>query len=289
MHRKIRDKIRASRKDSVWLSCEDVSQGFKPLKMGLRTALLMEPWNEFVETYDRVLRTSDSIFNVEVSKEEREADLDNFRQLRDIIIQHGFVQDTISLLNAEIQAGKRILVEDCSSTTMDVDSGIYPYTDSFHTTTGAVCTGLGIPEEAIETTIGVFSAVSVLNRAFLQNIKTFPTKIDANTTIEQGLAERYKLPASEFAFGWTDLNLVLSAERMNKLSSVFLTHLDLLDDLDEIKVCTSYKSASGEVTKGRIPATIKEFGTLEANYEVLKGWKTDTRKIRRFDELPDAA
>ena len=50
---------------------------------------------------------------------------------------------------------------------MDVDSGIYPYTDSFHTTTGAVCTGLGIPEEAIETTIGVFSAVSVLNRAFL--------------------------------------------------------------------------------------------------------------------------
>ncbi len=67
---------------------------------------------------------------------------------------------------------------------MDVDSGIYPYTDSFHTTTGAVCTGLGIPEEAIETTIGVFSAVSVLNRAFLQNIKTFPTKIDENTTIE---------------------------------------------------------------------------------------------------------
>jgi len=70
--------------------------------MGLRTAILMEPWNEFVETYDRVLRTSGSIFNVEVSKEEREAELDSFRQLRDIIIQHGFVRDTISLLNAEI-------------------------------------------------------------------------------------------------------------------------------------------------------------------------------------------
>jgi len=67
---------------------------------------------------------------------------------------------------------------------MDVDSGIYPYTDSFHTTTGAVCTGLGVPEEAIETTMGVFSAVTVLNRAFLRNIKTFPTKIDENQTIE---------------------------------------------------------------------------------------------------------
>lgn len=83
--------------------------------------------------------------------------------------------------------------------------------------------------------------------------------------------------------------MILSADRMNKLSSVFLTHLDLLDDLDEIKVCTGYKSKGGEVTKGRIPATIKEFGTLEAKYEVLKGWKTDTRKIQRFDELPTEA
>lgn len=59
--------------------------------MGLRTALLLEPWEEFVQTYDRVMRTSDTIFNVDVSKEEREADLDNFRQLRDLIITHGLV------------------------------------------------------------------------------------------------------------------------------------------------------------------------------------------------------
>jgi len=50
---------------------------------------------------------------------------------------------------------------------MDMDTGIYPYTDSFNTNTGAVCTGLGIPEEAIETTIGVFSAISMMDRAFL--------------------------------------------------------------------------------------------------------------------------
>jgi adenylosuccinate synthase len=53
---------------------------------------------------------------------------------------------------------------------LDVDCGIYPYTDSFHTTTGQVCTGLGVPEEAIETTIGVFSAVSTIRRAFLNRI-----------------------------------------------------------------------------------------------------------------------
>ena len=60
---------------------------------------------------------------------------------------------------------------------MDVDTGLYPYTDSFHTTTGAVCTGLGVPEEAIETTIGVFSAVSIISTAFLRRIEDFPTHI----------------------------------------------------------------------------------------------------------------
>ena len=59
------------------------------------------------------------------------------------------------------------MVEDASSSSMDVDTGLYPFTDSFHTTTGGVCTGLGVPEEAIETTIGVFSAVSIIRNAFL--------------------------------------------------------------------------------------------------------------------------
>ena len=58
---------------------------------------------------------------------------------------------------------------------MDIDHGIYPYTDSFHTTTGAVCAGLGVPEEAIETTIGVLSVKSIIKRAFLNRIEYFPT------------------------------------------------------------------------------------------------------------------
>ena len=61
---------------------------------------------------------------------------------------------------------------------MDIDYGIYPYTDSFHTTTGQVCIGLGVPEEAIETTIGVFSSTSIIRRAFLNRIKSFPTQIN---------------------------------------------------------------------------------------------------------------
>jgi len=71
-------------------------------------------------------------------------------------------------------------VEDASSSSMDVDTGLYPYVDSFHTTTGAVCTGLGIPEAAIETTIGVFSAVSIIRNEFLKRIEDFPTLIKSD-------------------------------------------------------------------------------------------------------------
>lgn len=129
---------------------------------------------------------------------------------------------------------------------MDLETGIYPYTDSFTTTTGSVCTGLGIPEESIETTIGAFSVISILDKAFVQHMKTFPTKIE-NPQIGVALNERYKISQDEFVFGWTDLNLVHNAERINKLDSLFLTHLDLLDDLDEIRVCTGYKNKRGDL------------------------------------------
>ena len=98
--------------------------------------------------------------------------------LREILVNNKLVQDTVVYLNQAIKSGKRVLVEDCSSTQMDIDLGIYPYTDSFYTTTGAVCTGLGIPEEAVETTIGVISAVTLINSIFHKRIRSFPTKIE---------------------------------------------------------------------------------------------------------------
>lgn len=109
------------------------------------------------------------------------------------------IQDTVVMLNQKIAEGKRILVEDCSSSLMDVDFGVYPYTDSFNTNTGAVCTGLGVPEEAIETTIGVFSAVSLIGRAFLNHVKTFPSQVDqkaepaAYESLKRLLTEKYEV------------------------------------------------------------------------------------------------
>ena len=98
-----------------------------------------------------------------------------FKRVRDVIKRNQMIHDTSFLLCQEIEAGKRILAEDCSSSLMDEDHGIYPYTESFHTITGSVCTGLGVPDEAIETEIGVMSAITLLKRSFLKHINCFPT------------------------------------------------------------------------------------------------------------------
>jgi len=240
-----------------------------------------------------VTKTSEQLFHINITKEERERELDNFRRLRETVLVGGNVKDTILLLNDEIKAGKRILVEDCSSSTHDIDSGIYPYTDSFHTTTGAVCTGLGVPEESVETTIGVISALTFLNRAFLSHISHFPSQMDkedpAYAKVSSGLDERYGLSNEEFEIGWIDLNLVGHAERTNHLSSIFVTHLDLLDDLDEIKICTGYTNKEGKLIKNVLPANIETFGSWKPHYETFPGWKEDTRSAKTFDDLPDAA
>lgn len=65
--------------------------------------------------------------------------------------------------------------------------------------------------------------------------------------------------------------------------------MDVLDDLEEIKVCVGYETPDGKVVKGGLPATVYEFGNMKAKYEVLKGWKTDTRNLQTFDDLPTEA
>ena len=279
-HSKICKRLReirgASEAAGIWLSPADVTYAYKPLKMGLRVANLHDPWESFVDTYDRINKTCAQLFRIEVSDAEREADLETFKELRDILKQNHMVHDTSFLLNQEIRLNKRVLAEDASSSLLDEDHGIYPYTDSFHTVSGSVNTGLGIPDEVLETEIGVMSALTILKKSFLDRINCFPTQIQkespAHAPIQARLKRDYHLDENEFVFGWLDMNHIQHIERLNMLSSIFVTNLDLLDDFDQFKICTSYKvqssADSGDTTRigGRMPATIKEFGEWKAQY-----------------------
>jgi adenylosuccinate synthase len=163
--------------DKIPMRTEDVTASFKLLKMGLRVTDLALGWDQFRTKYDRILETSKSVFNFEsLDMEMVEKDLDRLGKLHTILNKNQWICDTVDLANKEISKGKkRFIVEDASSSSMDVDTGVYPYTSSFNTITGQVCLGLGVPEESIETTIGVMSAVSCIQRDYLQRINRFPT------------------------------------------------------------------------------------------------------------------
>ncbi len=170
LHKKVAHRLREIRNDTIWINGEDIATAFKPMKMGLRVAHLAEPWETFVEKYQRVRSTYEELYRINLTEKEVADDLEQLHLLQSILKKYKMIQDTVVMLNQEMAKGKRILVEDCSSSLMDVDFGIYPYTDSFNTTTGAVCTGLGVPEEAVETTIGVLSVTSLMRRAFMNRI-----------------------------------------------------------------------------------------------------------------------
>src|SRR3569833_2419603 len=117
---------------------------FKPMKMGLRMAHLMVVyWVEFLEKYMRVKMTFEELYNIKMNDEEIKTDIEYIKQLQNLVKEHKLVTDTVTLLNQRMNEGMRVLVEDCSSSSMDIDFGLYPYVDSFNTTTGQVCSGLG--------------------------------------------------------------------------------------------------------------------------------------------------
>ena len=137
LHKVIAYKIREIREDTVWINGSDIAMTFKPLKMGLRMAHLAEDnWSTFKEKYLRIVKSAEKLYRIELSSKDIELDLEKLRMLHEVINQKKLVTDTVHLLNQEIKAGKRFLAEDASSTNMDIDLGIYPYVDSFPTTSG---------------------------------------------------------------------------------------------------------------------------------------------------------
>ena len=98
-HTKITERLKSIREeDGVWLSPTDIAYAYKPLKMGLRMSSLHHPWPLFKETYDRINNTAEKLFRVELSKEEREADLEAFQKLRDIVRSNQMIHDTSLIL-----------------------------------------------------------------------------------------------------------------------------------------------------------------------------------------------
>ena len=194
------------------------------------------------------------------------------------------VCDTAHLLNEAIRAGKSVMFEGAQGTMLDLDHGTFPFVTSSSASSGGACTGTGVPPTRIDAIVGVAKAYTTRVGG-----GPFPTEaLDA-------MGDQIRKRGNEFGSvtgrprrcGWFDIPQVRYAAMLNGLDSLVMTKLDVLDELEKIPVCVTYRSGRREVTG--MPATVAGLGALEPVYECLPGWRTSTLGVARYEELPQQA
>ena len=186
--------------------------------------------------------------------------------------------------NAAIKAKRNILFEGAQAMFLDIDHGTYPYVTSSNTISGAACPGAGVPPRAIDLVWGV--------------LKAYTTRVGEGpfpTELNDELGEHLRTKGGEFGAttgrprrcGWLDIVGSRHSCMINGVDYLAVTKLDVLDDLDEIKICTAYK-IDGELTE-HSPADTELMKRIEPVYETLPGWKQSTSAARSWDELPENA
>jgi len=192
--------------------------------------------------------------------------------------------DTGLMVHRALRDGRKVLLEGAQGSLLDVDHGTYPYVTSSNTTAGGAAVGAGIGPTAIHGVLGVV-------KAYTTRVGNGPLPTEA----EDGDEERLRELGGEFGAvtgrprrcGWFDATVVRYAARVNGLTALAVTKLDVLDSFEEIPVCTAYQ-LGGEAC-GEMPAEVESLGRVRPSYEVLPGWRQPTGGSRRLADLPAAA
>ncbi len=195
-----------------------------------------------------------------------------------------YVTDTSLLLAEALARGDEVLFEGAQGTLLDIDHGTYPFVTSSNPTAGGAIVGSGIGPKAIDRVIGVA-------KAYISRVGTgpFPTELHDETgdrMIELG-GEYGTVTGRRRRCGWLDLVALRYAVRVNSLTEIFLTKLDILSAFDTIKVAVGYRSL-GE-SYDEFPRQQRVLYNCTPVYETLPGWSTDISGVREYDELPKEA
>ncbi|MGH9260502.1 MAG: adenylosuccinate synthetase, partial [Acidimicrobiales bacterium] len=180
--------------------------------------------------------------------------------------------------------GESVLLEGAQGALLDVDHGTYPYVTSSNTTAGGAAVGAGIGPTAVDAVVGVV-------KAYTTRVGNGPLPTEAPAP----LAERIRQLGDEFGAttgrprrcGWFDAVVVRYAVRINGLTGLAVTKLDVLDTFAEIPVCVGYRQG-GDVLDS-MPADVESLERVEPIYETLPGWQTVITAVRRLADLPPAA
>ena len=193
----------------------------------------------------------------------------------------GMITDTVTLVNEALEQGKKVFFEGAQGTLLDIDHGTYPFVTSSSTTAGGASTGTGAGMKYIERVLGI-------TKAYLTRVGEgpFPTELNDETGEFLGRegAEFGVTTGRKRRCGWFDGVIIKYAVRVNGLTDICLTKLDVLDKLEKIKICVAYE-IDGERVEN-LPDSLRAFSAAKPVYEEVDGWCQSTSDCRSFDELP---
>lgn len=192
-----------------------------------------------------------------------------------------YLDDTVNMLHGALERGANILLEGAQATFLDIDHGTYPFVTSSNPTAGGACAGSGIGPRDISRVVGIAKAYTTRVGA-----GPFPTELHGE------LGDRIVDIGHEFGTvtgrrrrpGWLDLVMLRHAVRVNSLTDIALTKLDVLDDFDTIRVCVGYQLAGRELQG--FPDDAETLARVECVYVDIPGWKQSLRACRREADLP---
>ncbi len=195
-----------------------------------------------------------------------------------------FVTNTGVLLDREIRAGKRVLFEGAQGTLLDVDHGTYPYVTSSSTIAGGACSGSGVGPQHIQQVIGI-------SKAYTTRVGSgpFPTELDGpeGDTLRREGAEFGATTGRSRRCGWFDAVGIRHAVRMNGMTGIALTKLDVLTGFKKIPICTAYRYQGQRIDE--FPASAKVMQHAVPVYEEMDGWDEPLDHVRNFTDLPPSA
>ena len=192
-----------------------------------------------------------------------------------------YAADTSLLLHKDIKAGKSLLFEGAQGTLLDVDHGTYPFVTSSSTCSGGACTGSGVSPREIHEVVGI-------SKAYATRVGSgpFPTELEDETgeLLRQAGREFGSTTGRPRRCGWFDALVARYAVRVNGLSGIAITKLDVLSGLETVKVCTAYTYQG--VVLDEIPASLEIMEQCSPIYEELPGWTEDITGAKSMEELP---
>ena len=252
----------------------------KATRRGVRFIDLLEP-ETFAEKVRTLLDEKNFYLKNYLSAATLDAEeiIDTYRRYADRLAPH--VTNVSITLDEAIKKGHQVLFEGAQGTHLDIDHGTYPFVTSSSTVSGNACCGSGVGPGTVTDVIGIVKAYTTRVGA-----GPFPCELfdETGACIQEKGVEFGATTGRKRRCGWLDTVIVRNAVRLNGLTGLAITKLDVLGGLDELKICIGYEVKGKRLNE--FPASLKVLAECTPLYEALPGWSEEISTIRQFGDLP---